>query len=143
MKRWALVIAVLGAALLLLAALLPLRPASRDEVFEIPAGTYDRRRAGEPLPILPERIDLTLGARDQLLLRNLDRVPQLFGPVLIMPGQSFRLPFAQAGSYSFDCQAHASGQMKVEVAETPAPGLQRLRWRAQHWKQEEWPWNKA
>ena len=65
-----------------------------------------------------------------------DRVPQIFGPVLIMPGQRFRLPFAQAGSYSFDCQAHASGQMKVEVAETPAPGLARLRWRLQNWNKE-------
>ena len=44
-----------------------------------------------------------------LLLRNLDEVPQQFGPVLIMPGQSFRLPFEVASTYSFDCSAHASG----------------------------------
>lgn len=141
MRRWLLVLVALLAGLLpLLAAWLPLRPASRDALFEIPAGTYDRRRAGEALPILPDRIDLTLGAQDQLLLRNLDRVPQVFGPVLIMPGQSFRLPFAQAGSYSFDCQAHASGQMKVEVAETPAPGWPRLRWRLQNWSKERILW---
>ena len=27
------------------------------------------------------------------MLRNLDEVPQIFGPTLMMPGQSFRLPF--------------------------------------------------
>lgn len=119
------------------AALAPLRPAVREAVFEIPAGTFDRRMKGEPLAILPERVDLTLGARDVLLLKNADRVPQIFGPVLIMPGQRFRLPFAQAGSYSFDCSAHASGQMQVQVASAPAPGWERLRWR---WNNKEWAW---
>lgn len=122
-------LAALLVAVALAAAFAPLRPGTRDAVFEIPAGTFDRRMAGQPLAILPEQVDLTLGVRDVLLLRNADRVPQIFGPVLIMPGQSFRLPFAQAGSYSFDCQAHASGQMKVEVVGEPAAGLRRLRWR--------------
>ena len=54
-----------------------------------------------------------------LLLRNLDEVPQIFGPVLIMPGQSFRLPFDVASTYSFACTAHASGQMSVIVEPTP------------------------
>jgi hypothetical protein len=79
--------------------------------------------------ILPDRIDLTLGLNDHLLLRNLDDVPQQFGPVLVMPGQSFRLPFEVASTYSFDCTAHASGQMTIVVAEAPATPWDRLRWR--------------
>jgi hypothetical protein len=67
--------------------------------------------------------------RDVLLLRNSDTVPQVFGPVLIMPGQDFRLPFAQAGEHPFDCTAHASGRMTVVVEEAPAAGLARLKWR--------------
>jgi hypothetical protein len=127
-----------AATALAFAALAPLRPAQREARFEIPAGTFDRRMKGEPLPILPERVELTLGVRDVLLLQNADRVPQIFGPVLIMPGQRFRLPFAQAGSYSFDCSAHASGQMQVVVAAAPAPGWERLRWR---WNNKEWGWS--
>jgi len=116
------------------AAFAPLELPSRDELFEIPKGTYARRMAGDKVEILPDRIDLTLGLNDQLLLRNLDDVPQQFGPVLVMPGQSFRLPFEVASTYSFACSAHASGQMAVIVAPTPEAGWQRLQWRWRHWK---------
>ena len=121
------VLVVLGG--LAWAAWAPITPDSRDELFEIPKGTYARRVAGEKVDILPQTISLTLGANDVLLLRNLDDVPQLFGPALIMPGQSFRLPFAVASSYSFDCTAHSSGQMTVVVHPKPDPGWQSLQWR--------------
>jgi len=111
------------------AAFAPLAVDSRDEPFEIPKGTWARRMAGDKVEILPNRIDLTLGLNDQLLLRNLDDVPQQFGPVLVMPGQSFRLPFEKASTYSFDCTAHASGQMTIVVAEAPATPWDRLLWR--------------
>jgi len=118
------------------AAFAPLHLDSRDEVFEIPKGTWAQRMAGNrQLEILPDRIDLTLGLNDQLLLRNLDDVPQQFGPVLIMPGQSFRLPFEVASTYNFDCTAHASGQMSVVVAEHPDTPWQRLQWRWHRWTQ--------
>ena len=127
---------IAGAALLALlgacfgwAAFAPLQAASRDQLFEIPKGTWERRMKGETASILPERITLTLGVRDVLLLRNSDTVPQMFGPVLIMPGQDFRLPFGQAGEHPFDCTAHASGKMTVLVVEAPAAGPARLRWR--------------
>jgi hypothetical protein len=111
------------------AAFAPITVASRDQLFEIPKGTWARRMAGDKRDILPERIELTLGANDVLLLRNSDTVPQIFGPVLIMPGQDFRLPFEQAAEYPFACTAHASGQMTVVVLPTPEAGWQRLHWR--------------
>jgi hypothetical protein len=85
--------------------------------------------AGDRVEILPSEIRLTLGLRDVLLLRNLDDVPQTFGPTLMMPGQSLRLPFALASSYHFACTAHVSGQMTVVVEEFPATPWARLRWR--------------
>jgi translation initiation factor IF-1 len=103
---------------------------TRDELFEIPKGTWARRMAGDKVEILPSRVELTQGANDVLLLRNLDDVPQIFGPVLIMPGQSFRLPFESVSENDFACTAHASGQMKVSVVAMPAPGWARLQWRA-------------
>ena len=128
---WLLPVALL--APLAWAAFAPIELATRDELFEIPPGTYARRMAGDKVEILPDRIDLTLGLNDVLLLRNRDEVPQQFGPVLIMPGQSFRLPFEVASTYSFACSAHASGQMAVVVAPAPEPGWQRLQWR---WRQQ-------
>ena len=120
-------IALLGA--LSWAALTPIRPASRDVAFEIPKGTWARRMAGNKLEILPSRIYLTLGLQDILVLKNLDDVPQVFGPTLMMPGQSFRLPFAVAADYQFACTAHASGHMTIVVGPLPATALARVWWR--------------
>lgn len=111
------------------AAFAPVIAPSRDEVFEIPKGTWARRMAGDPVEILPDEIRLTLGVRDILVLLNRDDVPQIFGPTLMMPGQSFRLPFAQASSYQFACTAHASGQMTILVEPFPATPWARLRFR--------------
>jgi hypothetical protein len=130
-RRYWLQCALLAAvlALLLWGAFAPLGYASREQPFEIPPGTYQRRMQGEQVEILPASVNLTLGVQDVLLLRNRDSVPQVFGPVLVMPGQDFRLPFEQAGDYQFNCTAHASGQMTVRVVEEPDPGWDRLRWR--------------
>lgn len=133
LRPLALILTLLLLAALAWGALAPLAPTSRDELFEIPKGTWARHMAGDQVEILPERIHLTLGANDVLLLRNLDEVPQVFGPALIMPGQSFRLPFEVASSYSFACTAHASGQLSVIVAPHPAPGWETLNWRLRAW----------
>jgi hypothetical protein len=118
---------VLG--LLLWAALTPVRYPTRDALFEIPKGTWARRMAGNHVDILPPRIRLTLGIHDVLLLHNLDDVPQVFGSILMMPGQSFRLPFEVASSYQFACTAHASGQMTIIVDPEPRTPWARLQWR--------------
>lgn len=130
-RRW---LAAIALSLLVLgglgwAAFAPIQLSSRDELFEIPHGTWARRMAGEQVEILPDTIRLTLGVKDVLLLSNADEVPQIFGPTLIMPGQSFRLPFATASTYNFACSAHASGQLNVIVEPTPARGWETLRWR--------------
>jgi hypothetical protein len=111
------------------AALAPIEAGSLDELFEIPRGTSARRMAGEKIEILPQTIRLTLGVKDVLVLRNADTVPHIFGPTLIMPGQSFSLPFVQASTYSFQCTAHANGQLNVIVDPAPSLGWERLRWR--------------
>jgi len=130
--RWSLLAGLpLGivASALLWAALSPLAPASREEVFEIPKGTWARRMAGDKVEILPNNVRLVLGVKDVLVLRNRDDVPQIFGPTLMMPGQSFRLPFQVASTYQFACTAHASGQMTVTVEPGPSAGWERLAWR--------------
>jgi len=123
---------LLPGALLSVAALMafiPVQYDSKEEVFEIPTGTWARRMAGEKIEILPQAVYLALGVRNILVLRNLDTVPQMFGPTLIMPNQSFSLPFDLASDYEFACTAHLNGQMKVIVDPEPTPGWQRLVWR--------------
>ncbi|MGY1458509.1 cupredoxin domain-containing protein [Luteimonas sp. A534] len=104
-------------------------PPTREKAFIIPESTWERRMAGEELDILPQRIRLTLGVNDVLRLENRDTVPQTFGPALLMPGQTFRLPFDRASEYQFACTAHSSGQMDVIVDPFPATPWARLRWR--------------
>ena len=111
----------------------PIELPSREALFEIPHGTYARRMAGDPVDILPSSITLTLGLDDVLLLRNLDEVPQQFGPTIMMPGQSFRLPFEVASENRFDCTAHSSGQMVVIVEDEPVWPWQKIRWRLRRW----------
>ena len=113
------------------AAAAPVHFDSREELFEIPKGTWARRMAGEKIEILPQEIRLVAGARDILVLRNRDDVPQIFGPALMMPGQTFRLPFERAAEYQFACTAHASGQMTIIVSEPLTSPWARLRWRAE------------
>jgi hypothetical protein len=111
------------------AALAPIKVASHDQLFEVPRGTYARHMAGEKVETLPQTIRLTLGINDVLLFKNSDDVPHIFGPTLIMPRQSFRLPFVQASTYNFQCTAHPNGGLSVIVDPAPAPGWGRLSWR--------------
>jgi hypothetical protein len=111
----------------------PIEVASREATFDIPQGTYARRRAGDLVEILPDTIRLTLGLDDVLLIRNHDDVPQIFGPTIMMPGQSFRLPFERAASYQFVCSAHSSGQLTIDVEPEPVTPWARIRWRAREW----------
>lgn len=125
----AIALALAAGGVVAAAAFVPVSQDTREELFEIPQGTWARRMSGDAVEILPAEIHLTLGVRDILLLRNLDDVPQMFGPTVMMPGQSFRLPFGVASTYHFECTAHASGQMAVVVHEAPDSPWARLRWR--------------
>jgi hypothetical protein len=122
---------VVGAILtpLALAAFWPVTFDSREELFEIPKGTWARRMAGEKREILPSEIHLLVGVRDVLMLKNSDDVPQIFGPTLLMPGQTFRLPFTTPSENYFTCTAHASGQLLIAVEAAPTRPWNRVSWR--------------
>jgi hypothetical protein len=137
--RYSFLAATAGLAMVAsLAAFIPVGYDSREEIFEIPQGIWAQRMAGENASILPDKIYLALGVRDMLVLRNLDDVPQIFGPTLIMPGQSFKLPFELASEYQFACTAHVSGQMTVVVDPEPTVGWQRLQWRIKNLMRVVW-----
>lgn len=123
-RHWPL--AVLGAALacaLAWAALAPIKGGSHEQLLELPPGSH-----AAPVAV-PAEIRLTRGVRDVLLLRNLDRVPLVFGPLDIGPGREFRLPFEAEGEHQFACPAVIGGLVRVRVMAAPDPGWERLRWR--------------
>jgi hypothetical protein len=111
------------------ASMWPVTFDSREELFEIPKGTWARRMAGDKREILPSKIHLLVGIRNVLLLKNSDDVPQIFGPTLLMPGQSLRIPFTTPSENYFACTAHASGQLVISVEAEPAWPWDRLGWR--------------
>jgi hypothetical protein len=126
---------VVGAAILtpiVGLALWPVRFDSRDELFDIPKGTFARHMAGDTHDTLPPEIDLVLGLHDVLVLKNSDDVPQFFGPTLLMPGQTFRLPFTKPSETYFSCTAHANGKLVVVVEPTPSWPWSRLAYRVRH-----------
>lgn len=131
LTRGSLIAAIALAVVIAWAAFAPVPiSAQREQPFIIPEGTWARRMSGDLVDILPQQIRLTLGINDVLFLKNQDTVPQTFGPALLMPGQSFRLPFELASEYQFACSAHSSGQMTIIVDPFPASPWGRLRWRA-------------
>jgi hypothetical protein len=140
MSRRAWIISLLLAALLGAigwAGFAPIKVPSREQAFDIPKGTWARRRAGDLVEILPDRIRLTLGLNDVLLIRNHDDVPQTFGPTILMPGQSFSLPFERAASYQFVCTAHASGSLTIDVEPEPVTPWARIHWRVREWVEKD------
>jgi hypothetical protein len=110
----------------LIASLWPVTFKSREEIFGIPKGTFARHMAGDHHDLLPSEIDLVVGIHNVLTLKNSDDVPQTFGPTLLMPGQSLRIPFTRPSENSFNCTAHANGQLLVVVEAEPVWPWQRL-----------------
>ena len=132
-----------AAAPLALAAFTPIHAPSHDQLFEIPKGTWARRMAGNKVEILPAELRLTLGrAATSCVLHNLDDVPQLFGPILMMPGPELPAAVCEPRpSYQFACTAHASGQMTIVVEPKPATPWARLRWRVRHVADDRADWS--
>jgi hypothetical protein len=129
-RRW--LFAIIAGAIFIpavFAAMWPVTFGSREELFEIPKGTWARRMAGEKREILPSEIYLVVGVHNVLMLKNSDDVPQIFGPTLLMPGQSLRIPFTRPAQNYFACTAHASGQLMVVVEAEPVWPWDRLSWR--------------
>lgn len=111
------------------AAMWPVTFDSPEERFEIPKGTYARHMAGDHRDILPSEIDLVVGVHNVLTLKNSDDVPQTFGPTLLMPGQTLRIPFTRPSENNFNCTAHSNGQLLVLVEAEPTWPWERLNWR--------------
>lgn len=122
-------IGAVSLAAALWASLAPLMSDQRELVYVIPKGTWARKVAGETLDVIPFTVRLTLGVQDILVIRNEDEAPALFGPVLLMPQQSYRIPARVPSRFELTCPLHDSGRLTILVEEAPGAGWPRLRWR--------------
>jgi len=128
-RRLFLIVAGVILTPVIVASLWPVTFASREELFDIPKGTFARHMAGNHHDLLPSEIDLVVGIHNVLWLKNSDNVPQIIGPTLLMPGQSLRIPFTRPSENYFNCTAHSNGQLLVLVEADPAWPWERLSWR--------------
>ena len=128
-RRLFLIVAGVILTPVIVASLWPVTFASREELFDIPKGTFARHMAGNHHDLLPSEIDLVVGIHNVLWLKNSDNVPQIIGPTLLMPGQSLRIPFTRPSDNYFNCTAHSNGQLLVLVEADPAWPWERLSWR--------------
>lgn len=84
-----------------------------DYEFVIPAGAGEAFDAGEPLEILPARLEVSVG--EVIEIRNDDARGHLIGPFFVGAGETLRQRFASAGTYIGECTVHPSGEIVVEV----------------------------
>jgi hypothetical protein len=133
-------LAVIGGILLLaslggvlgwaaLAPLAPRPPAARELLYVIPKGAAALGARGDGPFGLPAELHFQLGVRDILVLRNEDDREQQLGPVVLAPGQTYRLPFQQPGAIQLACSFHQGIGVIIYVAPPPSPGWERLQWR--------------
>lgn len=92
------------------------RQLERQVVYVIPPGTVERLEAGEAVDVLPATIELTLGRRDVLVIRNDDSRPVTIGPFKVAPGQQFTQRYHNAGTYDLICSIHPGEQLRVVVS---------------------------
>ena len=87
---------------------------SVEHSYVIPAGTAERRTAGETIDIMPTTIEATVG--DTIQVRNDDDVGAFAGIFYVGPGESASMSFTTPGTLSGECQVSASGEFTVEVS---------------------------
>lgn len=89
---------------------------SQHEVlFIVPKGTVIRQANGDGM-MVPQRITLTIGKRDTLIIRNDDVWPAQIGPFRLQPGQRIIQRFRTPGMVEFECSTmYHTEQLTVMV----------------------------
>jgi plastocyanin len=91
------------------------RQATRELVYVVPAGTTAKLGAGQAVNVLPNTVELQIGARDTLVIRNEDVYPIDVGGVRISTGQSYVQQFTVPGTFDLVCSVHTSDKIRVIV----------------------------
>ncbi len=86
-----------------------------DYEYIIPLGAGQRIDAGEPLEILPGRLDARVGEVIQIV--NNDDRGHLVGPFYVGAHEALRQQFSSPGELIGECTVHPSGLLIVSVTE--------------------------
>lgn len=117
LPRW-LVAALVAAAVAAATALLFFVVLGSDDGpktydYMIPAGTGARIDAGEPVSILPAKLEVRVG--DRLVIENLDDREHVVGPFLVGEGERLEQEFRRPGVQLGLCTVHESGSLEIVI----------------------------
>lgn len=87
-----------------------------EYAYAIPYGAGEALDRGEPLEILPGRLDVAVGEVIEIV--NHDDRGHLVGPFYVGAGETLRQRFASPGEFVGTCTVHPSGEL-VLVVHTP------------------------
>lgn len=88
--------------------------AAPDFAYVIPVGAGLALDAGQPLEILPARLDATVGQTIQIV--NEDDRGHLVGPWFVGGGETVRQTFTSEGEFIGECTVHPSGEIRVIIS---------------------------
>lgn len=95
------------------------RLASRQVVYVVPEGTTAKLGAGQAVNVLPNIVELQVGAQDTLIIRNEDSFPIDIGGARITSGQSYIQEFTQPGTFDLVCSVHTADKIRIVVKPKP------------------------
>lgn len=82
----------------------------------VPAGTWDRIRAGEAVELIPRRLELATG--DTLVIVNDDSEAHQVGPYVVSPGETLTQFFPDPGVIARGlCTLHPDGRVEIVIVE--------------------------
>jgi hypothetical protein len=86
-----------------------------DYSFVIPFGAGEALDAGEPLEILPARLEVQVGETIEIV--NEDDRGHLVGPFFVGEGETLRQRFSTPGEFIGLCTVHPSGELRLIIGE--------------------------
>lgn len=84
-----------------------------DYEYVIPAGTQKRIERGEPMEIMPERLEVTVG--ESIRITNEDDTGAYVGIFYVGAGETVRMRFTTPGELTGKCEVSSSGEFTIDV----------------------------
>ena len=86
-----------------------------DYRYVIPLGSGELIEAGEPVAIIPNRLDVVVGETIEIV--NEDDRNHLVGPYFVGAGETMRQRFSSVGRLEGVCTVHPDGEIVVNISE--------------------------
>jgi plastocyanin len=89
---------------------------SSPETIEVvvPLGAGEQLAAGEPLDLLPARLEVEVG--DTLIIDNRDTADHQVGPYVVGAGERLEQTFTSEGRLEGVCTIHPSGEIAIVIS---------------------------